>query len=224
MTRDLRFQAEILQGSAEQPFLSFVLQMPCEIVTEIHTTLKDSQPASYRIEPLPPQPEAFVTALDQDLLSAVRRFLLALKSKSESKVLAPMYLREIIYRLLRAEQHLRLLESAADEQGDSTITASIHFMRQEMHQKLTVRDLAEAVSMSESSFAHSFKAATGLPPLQFLKQIRLERARKLLLNGNNVSETAAKVSYTSLSHFIFEFKRQFGAPPKTYAKRFQNLQ
>jgi len=86
-----------------------------------------------------------------------------------------------------------------------------------------VRDLAEAVSMSESGFAHMFKAATGVSPLQFLKQLRMEQARRLLLGGSNVSEAADSVGYSSLSHFISEFKRYFGKSPKVYTQRLRDV-
>jgi transcriptional regulator GlxA family with amidase domain len=94
----------------------------------------------------------------------MQRFLLAVESESERGVLAPMYLREIVYRLLRSEQRVWLLGSAARENHSNAITAAIAFMKQEIHQPLSVRDLAEAVCMSESGFAHMFKATTGVSP------------------------------------------------------------
>ena len=99
--------------------------------------------------------------LDRPLVGAVQRFLFALESDVERKLLAPMYLREIVYRLLRAEQRSRLLESAAQEVQGNAVTKAIYFMKQEMHRPLTVRDLANAVNMSESRFAHKFKTSTG---------------------------------------------------------------
>ena len=224
MTRELRFQAEILQASPENPFFSFVLQMQPDLVTEVHDTMNGLIPTPFRIEPAPPMPDMYVTALDQPLVGAVQRFLLALESESDRRVLAPMYLREIVYRLLRAEQRTRLLESATREIQGNAITASVAFMKLEMYRPLTVRDLAEAVSMSESNFAHVFKATTGESPLQFLKQLRMEQARKFLLSGSNVSEAADRVGYASLSHFISEFKRYFGEPPKVCAQRLRDLQ
>jgi AraC-like DNA-binding protein len=223
MTRGLRFQAEILQASPERPFFSFVLQVQPDLVTEVYDSMNRLVPDLLRIEPKPTMPDAYVTALDQPLVGAVQRFLLALESIFERKVLAPMYLREIVYRLLRSEQRSRLLESAARETQGNAVTAAISFMKQEMHRPLTVRDLANAVSMSESAFAHVFKATTGASPLQFLKQLRMEQASKVLLNGANVNEAADKAGYASLSHFIHEFKRYFGEPPRAYARRLRNL-
>jgi AraC-like DNA-binding protein len=224
MTRGLRFQAEILQASPEHPFFSFVLQMQPDLVTEVYDSMNRLVPDLLGNEQIPQSSDAHVTALDQPLAGAVQRFLSALESDVERKLLAPMYLREIVYRLLRAEQRSRLLESAAREVQGNAVTTAICFMKQEMHRPLAVRDLANAVSMSESAFAHVFKATTGAPPLQFLKRLRMEQANKFLLSGANVSEAADKVGYASLSHFICEFKRYFGEPPKTYALRLQNLQ
>jgi AraC-like DNA-binding protein len=224
MTRGLRFQAEVLQASPERPFLSFVLQMQPHLVTEVYDKMNSLVPEMFCGEPARPTPEAYVTALDQPLVGAVQRFLQALESVFERQVLAPMYLREIVYRLLWSEQRARLLESAAHEVQGNAVAAAIHYMRQEMQQPLTVQDMARAVCMSESAFAHAFKGTTGTSPMRFLKQLRMEQASKLLLNGTNVSEAADQVGYTSLSHFISEFKRYFGTPPKTYVQRLLHLQ
>jgi AraC-like DNA-binding protein len=68
-----------------------------------------------------------------------------------------------------------------------------------------------------------FKAATGVSPLQFLKQMRLEHARKFLLSGSNVSKATDSIGYASLSHFISEFKRHFGETPKAYTQRLRDV-
>ena len=221
--RGLRFQAEILQASPERPFLSFALQLQPDLVTGIYDEMNRLIPRVLCIEPAPPTPDVYVASLDLPLVGAVQRFLLAVESESERGMLAPIYLREIVYLLLRSEQRTWPVEGTAREKQGNAITAAIAFMRQEMDQPLTVRDLAAAVSMSESGFAHLFKATMDVSPLQFLKQMRLERARKSLLSGSNVSEAANSVGYASLSHFISEFRRHFGESPKAYAQRLRNL-
>jgi hypothetical protein len=164
MTRGLRFQTEILQASLPRPFLSFTLQVSPELVAEIAETMKQSAPALFHIEPAPPLPDGYVTTLDQQFLGAVRRFLLALESDAERGVLAPLYLREIVYRLLRSEQRVRLLASAVSVSQSNAITAAMAFMKLELHRPLSVWELAEAVKMSESRFAHVWKRGDGRGP------------------------------------------------------------
>jgi AraC-like DNA-binding protein len=73
--------------------------------------------------------------------------------------------------------------------------------------------------MSPSALTSAFTVETGMGPYQFVKRMRLDRARELLVQeGMNVSEVARRVGYASLSHFITEFKRHFGAPPRKYAE------
>jgi AraC-like DNA-binding protein len=125
--------------------------------------------------------------------------------------------------MLRSEQSLWLEGGAAHEIPGSAIPAVISFINEKMDQTLTVRDLAEAVCMSESSFAHLFKTTVGVSPLRFLKQMRLEHARESLLNGSTVKKAASNVSCTSVSHFSSEFKRHFGESPKAYSKMPRDL-
>ncbi len=218
LTRGLHFHAEVVEASRAHPFLSLILQLPPDLISEVYDQLNDVK-VDPRALPNEPVPDAFVNALDPSLIGAVGRFLLALETPNERQVLAPLHLREIVYHLLQTEQRARLLEHAAREAQAHAVTSAISVMKQEMQQPLTVQELARAVCMSESAFAHLFKATTGVPPLQYLKQLRMEHASKLITHGTSVGDAADKVGYSSASHFTTEFKRYFGDTPKTYSQR-----
>ena len=69
--------------------------------------------------------------------------------------------------------------------------------------------------MSPSTFRQHFRALTGLSPLQYQKQLRLQQARQLMLNQNHdASSAAGLVGYESASQFSREYSRLFGAPPQ----------
>lgn len=79
---------------------------------------------------------------------------------------------------------------------------------------LSTEDLAKLAGMSVSTFHHNFKAVTATSPLQYVKSIRLHRARVLMVQAEqNASTAAAAVGYESASQFGREFKRLFGASP-----------
>ena len=68
--------------------------------------------------------------------------------------------------------------------------------------------------MSASSFHRAFKKVTGETPIQYLKKIRLIKAKSLLVFDNALVEEAAyDVGYASASQFSREFKRYFNVPP-----------
>jgi len=68
--------------------------------------------------------------------------------------------------------------------------------------------------MSVSSFHHHFKAVTAMSPLQFQKQIRLQKARRLMLVERlDATSAGFRVGYNDTAHFNREYKRLFGLPP-----------
>jgi len=68
--------------------------------------------------------------------------------------------------------------------------------------------------MSRASLHRHFLAITGLSPLQYHKQLRLQEARQLLLAGDrHASDVAFAVGYESASQFSREYAREFGIPP-----------
>ncbi|WP_041279598.1 helix-turn-helix transcriptional regulator [Desulfobacula toluolica] len=75
-------------------------------------------------------------------------------------------------------------------------------------------ELARSVGMCRSKLHHCFCKFHGISPFEYLRNHRLEAARRLLNEGKmNVTEIAYKVGYRSLSHFSKVFKQYFGCPP-----------
>ena len=66
-----------------------------------------------------------------------------------------------------------------------------------------------------STFRRHFRALTGLSPLQYQKQLRLQEARQLMLSQNlDAGSASVHVGYESASQFSREYGRLFGAPPQ----------
>jgi AraC-like DNA-binding protein len=75
-----------------------------------------------------------------------------------------------------------------------------------------------------STFHHNFKAVTSTSPLQYLKNIRLHKARILMVqDGLNAGTAADRVGYLSASQFSREFKRFFGTSPADDAARMRAM-
>ncbi|EHJ5315652.1 helix-turn-helix transcriptional regulator [Salmonella enterica subsp. enterica serovar Oranienburg] len=79
--------------------------------------------------------------------------------------------------------------------------------------KLDVDQLAALASMSPSKFHKAFKQVTSESPVQYLKKIRLNKARYMMQGGTKAYIAAYRVGYESPSQFSREFKRYFGYNP-----------
>ena len=86
---------------------------------------------------------------------------------------------------------------------------------------LKVDDLAELVNMSTSTFLRHFKKHFKIPPVQYIKQVRLNAASKMLLETNNsFSDIAFDTGFCDQSYMTREFKKMTGLSPSEYRKKY----
>ena len=129
--------------------------------------------------------------------------------------LSPLVLREITYRVLAGPQGGGLRQIASAGAPAHRIARAIRWLKDHFAEPLGVEALARQVGMRPSAFHLHFKAVTGLSPLQYQKQLRLQEARRLMLGeGLDAAEAAYRVGYESPSQFSREYRRAFGTPPK----------
>ncbi|MFC4534650.1 AraC family transcriptional regulator [Sphaerisporangium dianthi] len=219
LSGNVHFQAEVLRASAREPFLAFVLEIDPALVRKVSTDMLGRRSGAF--DPAAEHGEAdrcVVSPLDPELMAAVLRFLRSLDSGADRRVMAPICVEEMVYRVLRREQFSRMLHIAARQTSHSSISAALTFARAHYAEPLTVNDLARQAALSPSAFSTLFREITGRPPYRFLKEYRLDRARELLVDHRrSVAETSRHVGYASVSHFIKEFRNRFGVTPKAYA-------
>jgi len=97
---------------------------------------------------------------------------------------------------------------------DSRVTWAVAEMQARMAQPFRMAEMAAATNLSPSRFRHLFTTQTGLPPSQFLRRMRLRRARLLLERSFlSVKEVMALVGYNDPSHFSRDFKQFHGVLP-----------
>lgn len=160
------------------------------------------------------------TPMTPELGGAVIRLLECLKCPVDSRLLGRQIVREVVYRVLRGEQGGALYALASRDDHFARIARVLRYIHAEYAKPIGTEDLARQASMSVSVFHHHFKLMTASSPLQYLKRIRLDRARSLMtLDGYNAGSAARAVGYESASQFGREFKRLFGVTPVEEAER-----
>ncbi len=161
-----------------------------------------------------------VSTQDSDLLESCLRLVRCIRDPGEARFIAPLLKREIVFRLLVAEQGSRLRYLPALSGGSYAITMAIERLRSNFDQPLSIDALARELGMSPSAFHHQFRSITDQSPLQFQKQLRLLEARRLMLAEDMDAATAGyRVGYADASHFSRDYKKLFGLPPARDAER-----
>ncbi|KAF0253914.1 AraC family transcriptional regulator [Pseudomonas putida] len=196
-----------LDASPENPSLRMDLD-PAEIsqlIAESGPMLVPNRPSGRGL---------YVERTDAALLDALLRLLRLLDTPRDIAMLAPLFRREILYRLLRGPQGCRLYEIALANSQTHRVCQAITWLNNNYQLPLRIEDLAREVNLSTSTLHHRFKAVTSMSPLQYQKQLRLQEARRLMLNdGLEAAVAAYRVGYESPSQFSREYSRLYGAPP-----------
>ena len=152
--------------------------------------------------------------MDEDMADAIDRLLKCLQSEAESQILGPGLVREILYRALCGTQAPVLYSLAMHGGAFSQVARALKVMQSDYAKKLDVDKLASAARMSASAFHRAFKEVTSDSPMQYLKKVRLNKAKDLMAQENMKAYIAAdRVGYESSSQFSREFKRYFGQSP-----------
>lgn len=155
-----------------------------------------------------------VSDVTPELLDAAERLVRLLGSPRDIAALAPLAEREILYRLLTGEQGARLCQIAHPGSRLQQVNRAIAWIRAHFDRPFRIEQVAEAAHMSASALHEHFKAVTAMSPLQYQKQLRLQEARRLILNqAMDAASAGHSVGYESPSQFSREYSRLFGAPP-----------
>ena len=95
-----------------------------------------------------------------------------------------------------------------------------YFLEAHLDQNLHLAEVAQQVGLSEFHFSRLFKKTTGLSPSRYLLRLRIDRARRLLLESQkSVLDVGLDVGYSSASHFTEVFRRETGATPSEYRSK-----
>lgn len=208
-TLDLPIVSNVLKANQTEPYLSLRIELDVMMLQELFEQTQwqagneHSDVATLSVFPA-----------DDDMLDAIYRYTRLLKQPQLRPHLAPLIEREIGLRLLASEHSAMLKRLLMQGTAEQSISKIIAYFNEHYAEKIKIEDLAEKAFMSGSSLRTHFKKITGVSPLQYQKQLRLQNARRLMFKENFDATTAAfEVGYESTTQFNREYARMFGEPP-----------
>lgn len=206
----LPITGQVVEAAPKMPYLSLQLQFDMNQILEVIQ-------ASVTVES--PKRESgrglFINCMNDTLYDAVLRLARPLDTPNDIPVLAPYAIREIVYRVLQDdEQGAALKQFALIGSHAQRIAKVIQRMNRDFAMTLRIDELAVEAGMSASSLFYYFKEVTTMSPIQYQKQLRLQKARSLLYStAIEAADAAFQVGYESPSHFSREYARMYGHPP-----------
>jgi transcriptional regulator GlxA family with amidase domain len=108
---------------------------------------------------------------------------------------------------------------------DQRVDKVLQMMRADLREELSLTGLAHAVNLSVWRLSHIFRSDVGVSPIQYLKVLRLEKAKYLLETSFlSVKEITHRVGLNDESHFVRDFKKAYGLAPTNYRTLFKEGQ
>ncbi len=106
---------------------------------------------------------------------------------------------------------------------DRRIEYSRYLIEQRLAERVRMGEIAAQVGLSPSRFAHLFRSVVGTPPLRYLRELRIERARRLLEETSlPIREVMRQAGCTDKSHFSKDFRARFGVGARQYRAAFRS--
>lgn len=131
---------------------------------------------------------------------------------------------EAVREMIQAEaiELSAMIASIPKKQGNATIDQAKAYIAANFQSDIGVDDVAAHLNISRSHLMSSFKKSVGLTFTQYLTQLRIETAKRLL-HSQSVTETAFEVGFSNSNYFSTVFKKQTGMTPKAYQQEANTL-
>jgi len=214
----LPFECETYGTTEEEPFICILITIDKRIIYELLNSIRiDTKDTKSHLG-------LFADSVTKDVKDITLRLLKILQSTKDSEILGDSIIKELFYTILKGENSSILHKVFLQNNHESKIARVLKNIHDNYNDKLDIPSLAKEEDMSVSSFHTHFKKITSYTPLQYIKNIRLNKAKGFLVNQNyKVADTAYSVGYESISQFSRDFKNYFGFPPKDAKQSVENL-
>lgn len=206
---DLPVSGRIVKASARQPYLCLRVELERNAIASLvvdHPDIGADAAAATRA--------AYLGDTTPGILDVAWRLARLLDGPPNDGVLRELALRELAYWLLVGQHGATLRQLAVPNSGMQRIERVIGWLKTHYRRPLRIKALGALAGMSPSTLHERFKAVTGMTPLQYQKQLRLQQARQLMLaHGRGAAAAGFEVGYESATQFSREYRRLFGQPP-----------
>jgi len=136
-----------------------------------------------------------------------------------NQMIVTLMVKELLLELFQTEGLLLLMQDFGGKKISTPIQRSLDFIKKNITQKITSKQLSEVAGLGLTSFFNKFKEEMNIPPMEYLKLQRVKLAKSFLRSGEySLKETAYNSGFKSYEHFSITFKKVEGVTPSSYRK------
>ncbi|RQO32055.1 AraC family transcriptional regulator [Taibaiella sp. KBW10] len=151
------------------------------------------------------------------LASATNNIMrIAMEDNLQKDIMADFALKELLVRLMQTQARKLVENNQERKQSTSRLAFVIEYIKNNLHQKLSIDNIAKLAYVSKSNFFKLFKQELGISPNEYILQERIARAKNLLRYNNSIKEVAYQTGFADTNYFTKTFKHFEGITPKNY--------
>ncbi len=152
-----------------------------------------------------------------ELASTINKLIKECMSTSITKdALADLTLQELLIRIIQT-QTLKSIDDNKKIDNSSPISLVLEFIRSNIKENFSLKDLSNKAGMSTTSFYRFFKRELGMSPIEFILNEKIKVAKQLLkYPGIQINEVGFQSGFEDSNYFIRLFKKMEGITPKQY--------
>ncbi|PKM86145.1 MAG: hypothetical protein CVU87_13045 [Firmicutes bacterium HGW-Firmicutes-12] len=162
--------------------------------------------------------------LDRNIYPLIRYFIKEIKARQPGYELALQSIStQLVLYILRGIKHNMLdITERNDKSGRTEINRVTDFLQEEYRKGISLDELSRIANLSPYHLIRVFKKQTGKTPVEYLIDIKIENAKRMILEGKNITEVCYLSGFNNQSYFSSVFKRKVSMTPSQYREQLFN--
>ncbi|NQZ78790.1 MAG: AraC family transcriptional regulator [Ekhidna sp.] len=207
------------EAEKERPTRCLAMQIDRDLIRNILDNMNESMPkADQAVWDM--SNDNFTFTNDHAIHQLIQRLIFVFMEDHPSKeTFIELMMRELIIRIKQTENLDTYHNTLLKINNANRMAFVIQFIKDHLHEALTVSKLAEKANMSEPNFHRVFKNEIGMSPIHFINQTRIKRATAMLSDPHvTLKEVFLSCGFSNPSYFNRTFKKIHGISPKAYQR------
>ncbi len=208
------------EAKENNPTRCLAMQIDQDLISRIVGEMNDTMPRADN-QLWGPDPGNFAFTNDYAIYQLLQRMIFVFMEDHPSKdSFIQWMMKELIIRVKQNENRETYHNQLLQISDSNRMAFIIKYIREHIHEPLTVKMLADKAHMSEPNFHKVFRNEIGMSPVQFINHTRIKRATGMLKNPHvKMREVFLACGFNNLSYFNRIFKKVHGMSPKSYQNK-----